>query len=192
MNWSRKLFMLRTEKKKYLHKLPYACVQSMFISRTNQFYVLVCVVSLGFTTALCSSESDGGSTANVLMLMLYWSEKVIRNSTYLTPNTMLIHKTKNRLTLITVFCFRVDPPSLLWRHMKPKNTGKNVINHFSGKVFLKRLSEYEFHTTNSHHQSVFLCNLLHLRFRNVEFRDCKAIAAIKHWCLKYQSFAPKG
>jgi hypothetical protein len=78
---------------------------------------------LGFTTALCS-ESDGGSTSNVLMLiiMLYWSEKMIRNSMYLSPNTRLINKTSSRLTLITVFCFRVDPPSLLWRHMKPKNT----------------------------------------------------------------------
>ena len=28
---------------------------------------------------------------------------------YLPPNTRLIHKTNNRLTLITVFCFRVDP-----------------------------------------------------------------------------------
>jgi hypothetical protein len=27
----------------------------------------------------------------------------------LPPNTRLIHKTNNRLTLITVFCFRVDP-----------------------------------------------------------------------------------
>jgi hypothetical protein len=41
---------------------------------------------------------------------LYWSEKMIRNSMYLPPNTRLIHKTNNRLTLITVFCFRVDPP----------------------------------------------------------------------------------
>jgi hypothetical protein len=51
--------------------------------------------------------------------MLYWNEKMIRNAMYLPPNTRLIHKTNNRLTLITVFCFRVDPPSLLWRHMKP-------------------------------------------------------------------------
>ena len=64
---------------------------------------------LGFTTALCS-ESDGGSTSNILMLMLYWSEKMIRNFMYLPPNTRLIHKTNNRLTLITVFCFRVDLP----------------------------------------------------------------------------------
>jgi hypothetical protein len=40
---------------------------------------------------------------------------------YLAPNTRLIHKTNNRLTLITVFCFRIDPPSLLWRLMKPNN-----------------------------------------------------------------------
>jgi hypothetical protein len=61
------------------------------------------------TTASCS-ESDGGSTSNVLMLMLYWSEKMVRNSMYLSPNTRLIHKTSNLLTQITVFCFRVDPP----------------------------------------------------------------------------------
>ena len=68
---------------------------------------------LGFTTALCS-ESDGRSTStDVLMLMLYWSEKMIQNSMYLPPNQRLIHKTNNRLTLITVFCFRVDLPSLL-------------------------------------------------------------------------------
>jgi hypothetical protein len=30
----------------------------------------------------------------------------------LPPNTRLIHKTNNRLTLITVFCFGVDPPSV--------------------------------------------------------------------------------
>ena len=65
---------------------------------------------LGFTKALCN-ECDGGSTSNVLMLMLYWSEKMIRNSMYLPPR--LIHKTNNRLTLIAVFCFRVDSPSLL-------------------------------------------------------------------------------
>ena len=28
----------------------------------------------------------------------------------LPPNTRLIHKTNNRLTLITVFCFTVVPP----------------------------------------------------------------------------------
>jgi hypothetical protein len=50
------------------------------------------------------------STSNVLMLMLYWSEKIIRNSMYLPPNTRPIHKTNNRLTLTTVFCFRVDHP----------------------------------------------------------------------------------
>jgi hypothetical protein len=85
---------------------------------------------LGFTTALCS-ESDGGSTSKVLMFMLYWSEKIIRNSMYLPSNTRLIHKTNNRLTLTTVFGFRVDPPSLLWRHMKPKNWTKYYkhINH---------------------------------------------------------------
>jgi hypothetical protein len=82
-------------------------------------FIIACLF-LGFTSESCS-ESDGGSTSNVLMLMLYWSEKMRRNSMYLAPNTRLIHKTSNRLTLITVFCFRVDPPSHLWRHMKPKN-----------------------------------------------------------------------
>jgi hypothetical protein len=41
-----------------------------------------------------------------------------------------------------------------------------------------RSSEYEFHTNS--HQPVFLCSLLYLWYRNVEFRDCKAVAAIKH------------
>jgi hypothetical protein len=36
---------------------------------------------LGITKALCR-ESDWGSTSNVLMLMLYWSEEMIRNSMY--------------------------------------------------------------------------------------------------------------
>ena len=52
------------------------------------------IVFWGFTTALCS-ESDVGSISNALMLMLYWSEKMIRNSMYLPPNTRLIHKTNN-------------------------------------------------------------------------------------------------
>jgi hypothetical protein len=69
-------------------------------------------VFLSFTKALCN-ESDGRSTSNVLMLMLYWTEKIIRNSMYL-------HKTNNRHTLITVFCFRVDPPLLLWKRMRPR------------------------------------------------------------------------
>ena len=56
---------------------------------------------LGFTTALCS-ESAGRSTSKVLMLMLYWSGKKIRNSMHLPPNTRIIHKTNNRLTLVTV------------------------------------------------------------------------------------------
>jgi hypothetical protein len=56
----------------------------------------------------------GGQPQMYWCLMLYWSEKMIWNSMYLPPNTRLIH-------LITVFCFRVDPPSLLWR-MKPKNS----------------------------------------------------------------------
>ena len=68
-----------------------------------------------------------GSTSNVLTLMLYWSEKMIRNSMYLSLNTRLIHKTSNRLTLITVFCFRVDPRSLLWRYIKLMNSARLII-----------------------------------------------------------------
>ena len=97
-----------------------------------QFCLIVCSIFLGFTTALCS-QSDGGSTSNALMLMLYWSEKTIRNFTYLPLNTRLIHKTNNRLTLITGFCFRVDPPTLLWRHMKPKNRSISIKKDNSGK-----------------------------------------------------------
>jgi hypothetical protein len=48
-----------------------------------------------------------GSASNVLMLMLHWSEKMVQKSTHLPPNTRLMQKTNNRLTLITVFCFRV-------------------------------------------------------------------------------------
>jgi hypothetical protein len=95
-------------------------------------------VLLGFTKALCSESDDGGGgggNLNVLMLMLYWSEKMIRYPMYLPPNTRLIHKTNNRLTLTTVFCFvlswRVEPPSLLWRHMKLKNR-----NYFNCLVFI--------------------------------------------------------
>ena len=74
------------------------------------------------------------------MLMLYWSEKMIRNSMDLPSNTRLIHKMSNRLTLITVFCFRVDPPSLLWRHMKPTNCLAIILEskfkqrHWTGRV----------------------------------------------------------
>jgi hypothetical protein len=57
----------------------------------------------------CAVNLTGGSTSNVLMLMLYWSEKMIRNSMYLPPNTRLINKTNNRLTLITVFCLELTP-----------------------------------------------------------------------------------
>ena len=45
----------------------------------------------------------------------------ILNIDLLISNTRAIHKTNNQFTLITVYCFRVDPPSLLWRHMEPKN-----------------------------------------------------------------------
>jgi hypothetical protein len=80
-----------------------------FVSKARDFCMHVfSSIFLGLTTALCS-ESDWWSTSNVLMLMLFWNEKNIRNSMYLPPNTRLIHKTNNRLALITVFCFRVAP-----------------------------------------------------------------------------------
>ena len=49
-------------------------------------------------------------------------------------NTRLIHKTNNRLTLIAVFCFRVDPPSLLWHHMKLKNHVYNTPDFFGRRA----------------------------------------------------------
>jgi hypothetical protein len=66
-----------------------------------------------------------GGEPQMCWCLLYRSVKIIRNSMYLPPNTRLTHKMNNRLTLITVFCFRVDPPPPP-RHMKPKNTHKFV------------------------------------------------------------------
>jgi hypothetical protein len=66
--------------------------------------------------------TGGQPKLNVLMLMLYWSEQMIRNCMYLPPKTRPTHTVKNWFTLTTVSRFRVDPPSNLWRHMKPKNT----------------------------------------------------------------------
>jgi hypothetical protein len=69
-----------------------------------------------------------GGEPQMCWCLLYRSVKIIRNSMYLPPNTRLTHKMNNRLTLITVFCFRVDPPSLLWHHMKPNNSQSNVLS----------------------------------------------------------------
>jgi hypothetical protein len=61
------------------------CMTITQVSTKYNFQNFICS-KLAFTTALCS-ESDGGSTSNVSMLMLYWSKKIIQNSMYLPPNT---------------------------------------------------------------------------------------------------------
>ena len=61
-------------------------------------------IFLGFTRVFCS-QSEWGSTQNVLMIMLYWSEKISRNCTYLLPNTRSTHTMKNSFPPITVHRF---------------------------------------------------------------------------------------
>jgi hypothetical protein len=125
---------------------------------------------LGFTTALCS-ESDGGSTSNVLMLILCWNEKMIRSSMYLPPNARLIHKANNRLTLITVFCFT---PSLLWRRMKPKNwstlnAGSRLRQCCHGNtIILIFIIVFAQHAKNSWTMVAF--NYITINFRNMYCR----------------------
>ena len=65
-------------------------------------------VFLGFTGAYCS-KSEWGSTQNVLMIILYRSEQISRNCTYLLPNKRSTHTVKNYFPPMTVYQFVVDP-----------------------------------------------------------------------------------
>ena len=65
-------------------------------------------IFLGFTTTFCS-KSEWGSNQNVLMIILYWSEQISRNCTYLLPNKSSTHTVKNYFSPLTVYRFRVDP-----------------------------------------------------------------------------------
>ena len=69
-------------------------------------------VLLGFTRVFCSL-SEWGSTQNVLMIMLYWSEKISRNCTYLLLNTRSTHTVKSYFPPMTVHRFEVDPSEIL-------------------------------------------------------------------------------
>ena len=64
---------------------------------------------LGFIRAFCS-KSEWGSTQTVLIIILYWSEQILQNYTYLLPNKRsTTHTVKNYFPPITVYRFRVDP-----------------------------------------------------------------------------------
>ena len=55
------------------------------------------------------------------MIILYWSEQISRNCTYLLPNIRSTHTVKNYFPPMTVYRFGVDPQGKLRRHVKPKN-----------------------------------------------------------------------
>jgi hypothetical protein len=110
--------------KKKIWEERHSCVMRESMQKCGNFTVIA-----GNLEGL---DSDGGSTSNVLMLMLYWSEKM-------TPNTRLIDKTSNRLTLITVFCFRVDPPSLLWHHIWNPGIYDFISESTYGIVFVNKI-----------------------------------------------------
>jgi hypothetical protein len=96
-----------------MNKYCYFCkskINYKYITYVTGFYIYERAREYSWVSLRHYAVNLRGLTSNVLMLMLYWSEKMMRNSTYLPPNTKLIHKTNNRLTLITVFCFRVEPP----------------------------------------------------------------------------------
>ena len=63
---------------------------------------------LGFTGTFFSN-SEWGSTQNVLMIVLHWSKQISRNCTHLLPNTRSRHTVKFFFSLMTVYRFRVDP-----------------------------------------------------------------------------------
>ena len=65
-------------------------------------------VFLGFTRAFCS-KSEWGSTQNVVMIILYWSEQTSRNWTYLLPNKSSTHTVKKYFPSMNVYQFGVDP-----------------------------------------------------------------------------------
>ena len=69
------------------------------------------MVFLGFTGTFFSN-SEWGSTQNVLMIVLHWSKQISRNCTHLLPNTRSTHTVKIFFSLMTVYRFGVDPQSI--------------------------------------------------------------------------------
>ena len=63
---------------------------------------------LGFTGTFFSN-CEGGSTQNVLMIVLHWSKQISRNCTHLLPNTRSTHTVKIFFSLMQVYRFGVDP-----------------------------------------------------------------------------------
>ena len=61
----------------------------------------------GFTGTFFSN-SEWGSTQNVLMIVLHWSKQISRNCTHLLPNTRSTHTVKFFFSLMTVYRFGVD------------------------------------------------------------------------------------
>jgi hypothetical protein len=60
---------------------------------------------LGFTAALCS-ESDGESTSNVLMLMLYWGKdlpKILMFCDWLSKRSLFVTRSLKRRFLLYSF-----------------------------------------------------------------------------------------
>ena len=55
------------------------------------------------------SNSEWGSTQNVLMIVLHWRKQISRSCTYLLPNTRSTHTVKIFFSLMTVYRFGVDP-----------------------------------------------------------------------------------
>ena len=66
---------------------------------------------LGFHQGICS-KSEWGSAQNVLMIILYWSEQISRNCTYLLPNKRATHTVKNYFPPMTVYRLGVDPSEI--------------------------------------------------------------------------------
>ena len=77
-----------------------------------------------------------GSTQNVLMIMLYWSDKIWRNCTYLLPNTRSTHTVKNYFPPITVHRFGVDPQ---WNYDVTWNPRIRKMKFVLAKIILTKL-----------------------------------------------------
>ena len=88
---------------------------------SDEYQIVFVKVFLGFTMPFCS-QSEWGSTLIVLMFILYWSEQITRNCTYLLKNIKQTHTKNIYFTPMTISQFKVDPHWNLWRHMKPKNS----------------------------------------------------------------------
>ena len=65
-------------------------------------------VFLGFTGTFFSN-SEWGSTQNVLMIVLHWSKQISRNCTHLLPNARSTQTVKIFFSLMKVYRFGVDP-----------------------------------------------------------------------------------